>query len=122
MEINIEELTVKQLQELVRLAAPLIGASCAVPTSSADTLVEVGEAYFIRTVTCYYTGRVVRIGANGDLMLADAAWIPDTGRFGEALRKEEFAEVEPYPSGTIVKHGVIVDMCKIKKLPSKVKP
>lgn len=64
---------------------------------------------FIRTVTHYYTGRVVSVGATF-VRLADAAWIADTGRFATALETGALGEVEPFPSGVAVALGSIVDV------------
>lgn len=69
---------------------------------------QIGQAYLIRTVTMYYTGRVVAI-TDSDIILEDAAWIADTGRFADCLRTGNFNEVEPFPNGTIVSRGAIVD-------------
>lgn len=44
----------------------------------------VGTTYIIRTVTMYYTGRLQSVWP-GELVLSDAAWIADTGRFSTAL-------------------------------------
>lgn len=55
-----------------------------------------GSAYFIRTVTHHFVGRCVRV--EGPLViLVDAAWIADNGRFNVAMATGKFSEVEPYP-------------------------
>lgn len=69
---------------------------------------DIGKAYLIRTVTHYYTGRLIQITKN-ELVLEDAAWIADTGRFYQALTEGNFDEVEPYKSKVIVGRGAIVD-------------
>ena len=69
---------------------------------------ELGKCYFIRTVTMYYTGRIVRI-TDSDLLLEDAAWIADTGRFATALRTGALNEVEPFIAPVIIPRGCIVD-------------
>lgn len=69
---------------------------------------KIGECYLIRTVTHYYTGRVKSMSPS-DVVLEDAAWIPDTGRYSEALQTGGLAEVEPYPDEVIVSMGAIVD-------------
>ena len=63
---------------------------------------ENGRCYFVRGVTMYYTGRLVAHDAQ-TMVLADAAWIADTGRFADALKSGSFAEVEPYPDGVLVR-------------------
>lgn len=68
-----------------------------------------GEQYLIRTVTMFQTGRLAYVGEH-ELLLEDAAWIADTGRFGDALAKGTLNEVEAIPDGhLIVGRGSIVD-------------
>jgi len=69
---------------------------------------EVGKAYFIRSVTMYYTGRIAGI-TDTDLVLEDAAWIADTGRFATALKTGSLNEVEPFTDPVILPRGAIVD-------------
>ena len=76
--------------------------------SSANHSFEVGKLYLIRSVTMYYTGRLVRI-TKTDLLLEDAAWIADTGRFHTALKIGSFNEIEPFIKPVIVSRGSIVD-------------
>lgn len=73
------------------------------------TDIPVGESVIIRTVTHYFTGRVV---AESDRWIAldDAAWVADTGRFAEALRMGTLSEVEPYPGPCLVAVGAVVDV------------
>lgn len=70
---------------------------------------EVGKAYLIRTVTHYWLGRVERVV--GDfLVLSDAAWIADTGRYHKADCPENLVEAEPVRNGNAyVGMGAIVD-------------
>ena len=71
----------------------------------------VGQAYFVRTVTHYYTGRLVAAYEH-ELVLEDAAWIADTGRFAEALANGKLSEVEPFPDGrVIIGRGAVIDAC-----------
>lgn len=46
----------------------------------------------------------------GEIVLADAAWIADSGRFSVALATGTLSEVEPYPGECIVSRGAIVDV------------
>lgn len=69
----------------------------------------VGESYLIRTVTHYYTGRLVEI-TDTELILLDAAWIADTGRFGTCLTTSgTLTEIEPYPGPVLVSRAALVD-------------
>lgn len=63
------------------------------------------------------TGRLVALTAQ-ELVLEDAAWIADTGRFSDALEKCEFGEVEPFPDGRVILgRGAVIDAVKIKLAP-----
>ncbi|MUO84022.1 hypothetical protein [Agrobacterium vitis] len=86
-------------------------------TKSASAF-EIGGNYLIRTVTMIDTGRVVAVNEQ-EIVLEDAAWIADTGRFATALKTGDFSEVEPFPSGqVIIGRGAIIDAVKIPSLPS----
>lgn len=77
----------------------------------------VGTNYLIRTVTMIDSGRLVWVGEH-ELVLEDAAWIADTGRFADAVAKGEFSEVEPFPAGrVIIGRGGIIDAVTIPALP-----
>ena len=55
---------------------------------------EVGKSYFIRTVTYHTVGKVVEI-VNNFLILKDASWIADSGRFMRAIKDGTLDEIEP---------------------------
>lgn len=75
--------------------------------------IEIGQPYLIQTCTLYFTGRVVKVTAT-DLVLDDAAWIPNTGRLMDALKDGSLEEVEPHPAcqGTIISRAAIVCMVR----------
>lgn len=78
---------------------------------------EVGKNYLIRTVTMIDTGRLVWVG-DQELVLEDAAWIADTGRFAQALSSGSFNEIEPFPAGhVIIGRGAVIDAVQIASLP-----
>lgn len=80
-----------------------------------------GGCVFIRTVTNYYTGRIVLL-TKDEVVLEDVAWIAWTKRFADSMKTGEFDEVEPYPDGMLVSvgRGAIVDVCEwTKDLPRK---
>ena len=54
-----------------------------------------GKNYLIRTVTMFYTGRLLSV-TDSDIVLGDAAWIADTGRFYNCLKEGTLSEVEPF--------------------------
>ena len=78
------------------------------PVSSNSTSYQIGKCYLIRTVTMTELGRLVRI-TDSDLVLEDASWVADTGRFAAALKDGTLSEVEPFPNEVIVSRGAIVD-------------
>ena len=102
--MKIDELTIGEAKQL----ASMIGKSGEHPF-------EIGAVYLIRTVTMIDTGRLLRVTPT-ELVLEEAAWIADTGRFADALKKLSFNEVEPFPDGeVIIGRGAIIDMVKIKE-------
>ena len=82
----------------------------------------VGKNVLVRTVTHYYTGFLAAI-IDGFLVLDDAAWIPDTGQWSNALLTGHLTEVEPYPATAYVAFGSVVDLSVWgHDLPRTVKP
>ena len=76
---------------------------------------EIGAVYLFRTVTMIQVGRVVAASKQW-VMIEDAAWVADTGRFADALKNWSFKEVEPFPDGLVgVATGAIVDFVKGKE-------
>lgn len=77
-----------------------------------DAPYTVGETYFIRTVTHYVTGRMVAVFP-AELVLEDACWIADTGRFSVALKTGDLSETEPFPDGYVtIGRGAVIDACR----------
>ena len=85
---------------------------------NAEQPYEIGANYFIRTVTHHYTGKLVAVGEK-ELVLVNAAWIADDGRFMQAVASGEFNEVEPYPEGknVVIGRGAVLDAVVISVLP-----
>lgn len=73
----------------------------------------VGKAYLIRTVTMIQIGRLKWIGPK-ELVLEDASWVADTGRFHDALSNGTLNEIEPFTGDVIIGRGSIVDVCEWK--------
>ena len=84
----------KQLSELEELETKVKSKKQSVQFEKMDMPFKIGSCYFIRTVTYFATGRVKAIVGNF-LVLEDAAWIADTGRFKEAIMEGKLSEVEP---------------------------
>lgn len=81
--------------------------------TTAGTPFSLGESYVVRTVTMIVVGRVV--GVVGEfLVLSDAAWVADTGRFSDFLAKGIPNEVEPAEGRVFLGLGSIVDVYEWK--------
>src|SRR3990167_1733649 len=98
--VCLDDLTVGQVKELAKMAGGGLNT---------EHPYQVGKNYFIRCVTHYYAGRLVRVTAQ-ELVLEEAAWIADTGCFAQAMETGDFSEVEPYPAQElIIGRGAVVD-------------
>jgi len=71
---------------------------------------KIGENYLVRTVTFHYTGRLMEVYDN-EIVLKQAAWIADDGRYADAVAKGSYSEVEPYPEDreVVIGRASIVD-------------
>ena len=106
--MNIEDLTIGEARKLADLFHSKSGIVD-------DAHWKVGKCYLIRTVTMIQTGRLVKV-TEKELVLEDAAWIADTGRFSEVLVSLNFAECEPFPEGhVIIGRGALIDAVQIAK-------
>ena len=104
--MKIDELTIGDAKALAKLFC-----------GQDDSPYEIGGMYLIRTVTMFDTGRIVAVTPT-EIVLEDAAWIADTGRFSDAVKAVNFSEVEPFPDGkVIINRGAVIDACRIASLP-----
>jgi hypothetical protein len=96
------------LQDLKEILCNEATARCASALTTAPY--QVGKPYFIRTVTHHYTGILIAVHP-GELVLSKCCWIPDDGRFADALKTGKFNEIEPFPADAevIIGRGSIVD-------------
>ncbi len=84
---------------------------------------EISKNYLIRTVTMIQCGKLEKV-TDKELVISSASWIPDTGRFSEALKEGSFDEVEVFNSthNVIIGRGAIIDAQQIDfDLPKKTK-
>lgn len=82
---------------------------------------EIGKNYLIRTVTTYQLGTLINI-TEKELVLANASWIADTGRFSEALKTGSLKEIEIFIMPIIISRGAVVDATEwIHSLPKETK-
>ena len=92
-----------QVEQLLQLIQAL-----QTPTTS-DSVWEIGKPYLIRTVTMIQTGILAKVTEH-ELVLRDACWIANTGRFHDALKDPSvIQEAEPFVNDCIVGRGSIVD-------------
>jgi hypothetical protein len=111
--INIEELTIGQLREITAMLGNKQNQEHHYP---------IGKNVFIRTVTHHHTGKLIAVTSQ-ELVLENAAWIADDGKFSTSLAKCEFAEVEMFPANSrvIVGRGGIIDCVEIATIPTSSK-
>jgi hypothetical protein len=69
---------------------------------------EPGKVYVIRTVTMIYLGKI-KEEHQDHLVLSEAAWIADTGRWNEFLKGQKPSEMEPYMNDVKVYKGGFLD-------------
>ena len=102
--MNIDALTVGQAREL----AGLFGGTQRGTGHSHSY--QVGKCYLIRTVTLHFVGKIRAI-TDTDIVLDEASWVADTGRYGEALDKgvEALGESEFSGDGHLVARGGVID-------------
>ncbi len=70
----------------------------------------IGKSYHIETVTKYFTGILLMV-TDQELLIGEASWVCDTGRFNEYISGKNPNENEPYCRDTpiIIGRGSIVD-------------
>jgi len=102
-----KELT-QQLHELEELESKVAKKKSDSQYINAEVPFKIGSAYFIRTVTYFATGKVKAI-VGQFLILDDAAWIADTGRFSDAMAKGIMSEVEPVNVDMFINLNSITD-------------
>jgi|TARA_R100000093_G_C1884402_1_gene55097 hypothetical protein len=107
--VSLENITVKDLKEIIGLFAGSTG-SVNNNISNKFNPFEIGKAYLIRTVTHIEIGIVKEVG-DTELVLSDCSWIADTGRYHDAIKEgvDVLDEVEPYIDDVIVGRGSIID-------------
>lgn len=102
-----EEL-LQELNELETLENMVADKKQAIEYKDMQVPFQIGKAYFIRTVTYFATGKVKAV-VGQFLVLEDAAWVADTGRFSDAIAKGVVDEVEPVSVPMYVNMNSITD-------------
>lgn len=86
-----------------------------------ESVWEIGKNYLIRTVTMIQLGKLKSV-TDKELLLSDACWVADTGRFHKALETGQLNEVEMFHRDVIVGRGGIIDATEwLTDLPEKTK-
>jgi hypothetical protein len=121
MSSKTKEELLAELKELEELEKQVDSKKSEIKYQKMEVPFKIGGAYFIRTVTYFATGRVKAI-VGSFLVLEEAAWIADTGRFSNALASGVLDEVEPVEVDMFVNINSITDAFEWKKkLPREVK-
>ncbi len=113
--MDFDKLTVAEVRQLAGMAAAFLGNAPQIVTPDAPgSAYVVGRNYLFRTVTHIVTGKLLRIHSDG-LIVTDAAWIADTGRYAQAVATGSFSEVEPYPDGAevVINATAMIDAVEI---------
>lgn len=110
--MNIENLTIAECRQI----AALFNAGQTPSGLPVSHPYEIGKPYLIRTVSMIDTGRIVEVTTQ-EIVLEDACWVADTGRFSDALKSCDFNETEPFPDGrVIINRSSVIDAVKIEKV------
>lgn len=101
-------MSTESIRQLIEDEAKKLAAKMQPEIKGGESLYKLGAKLFIRTVTYHYTGRVVYL-SDKEIVLEDAAWIADSGRFATALKTGNINEAEPYPGLCSINRDTIVD-------------
>ena len=116
--MDIDNLTIGEARKLAAMFAQPALPQVAEPDPAPY---KIGQAYLFRTVTYSVSGVVARVTSQ-EIVVTDAAWIADTGRFAVALRTANFAEVEAAQDGEVILgRGAITDAWPIAAAPRTTK-
>lgn len=85
-----------------------IGKACA--ESNRTHPYNVGQAYLIRLVTHYWVGQLMAVYEH-EMVLRNASWVADTGRFHTAVETGKMSEIEfvGNKNDVIVGRGALID-------------
>jgi hypothetical protein len=104
--MNINELTIGQAKELANLLNNKTESNKSHPF-------EIGQNYFIRTVTMAHVGKLEAV-YDDILVLSNASWVADCGRLSDAMKfgleLVAASELEPFVNNILVGRGALIDM------------
>jgi len=107
----------------LKLVQAILGMDCesqSAPASTAESFLEVGKVYAFRSVTMIYTGRLKAISAT-ELLITEAAWIPETERWMDFAATGAHKEAEPYTKPVVLSRGALLDSTEIPNVITKQK-
>lgn len=106
--MNIENLTLKEIREL----SSILNVGSTKTSNDSSHPYQIGKAYYIRTVTMHIVGKLEAVHSD-ELVLSEASWVADSGRFHDALKGgvSKLNEIEPFPADqqVIVGRGSLID-------------
>lgn len=121
MKSKTKEELLKELQEIEDLETKVKSKKDTLKYQKSECPFKVGGSYFFRTVTYFATGKVKAV-VGQFLVLEDAAWVADTGRFTNALASGILSEVEPVEVEMFINMNSLTDVFVWKhKLPREQK-
>lgn len=97
--MDIENLTLKQLREISEVTTK----------KQMRHPFKIGEKYFIRTATYFHLGKLKDIQGKW-LILEQASWIADTGRFYDFLKDGKCNEYESFQNDVYVPLDSVIDI------------
>lgn len=100
--MDIENLTLGQIKEIQLL--------CGTKNTNKPPF-KIGEKYFIRTATYFHLGRLKEISEKW-LILQEASWIVDTGRFFDFLKDGKCNEYESFQDDIFIPLDSVIDITK----------
>jgi hypothetical protein len=103
------EITLNEIIEALQDAQAPTSFDTTPPSPSDPLDPKPGDTLIIRTVTMNLTGKVVDTSPTW-IVLDDAAWIADSGRWSKAIQTGELNEIEPMGDGVRVARAAIVDV------------
>ena len=117
MTTNIQELTIEGKVYVPKDSL----SSKVIEIDGTESVWVIGMNYLVRTVTMIQLGTLKRV-TDKELVLSNACWVADTGRFNEALEKGTLNEIEMFQRDVIVSRGGIIDATEwLSELPKKSK-
>lgn len=90
------------------------------PWNGSELPFAVGKSYFIRTVTYHALGNLESIKGSF-LVLTDACWVADSGKFSKAIKDGELNEVEFVGNMIVSIHAIADAFPWVHKLPKETK-